>query len=179
MIQMMDLPAYVFELVVVVGFKCRRALTLELTDPGLECRLVDAHHRMMLVGIDAERPAQRRKEPVLVHLRVALHVVFVHVLGDVAQFGDGLALQVLVSVRHTVPPRQILAGWHRGEPRALEKQQAPARRRLWRRRQRVGGSWGKPAGTKKPDARIRIGLRQILPAVTYSPTHLRTQYHRR
>src|SRR6266851_5349479 len=51
----------------------RRVLLLfQLAHLGLDRRLVDADHDVMLVRVDAERFAERRQQMLFVHLRIAL-----------------------------------------------------------------------------------------------------------
>jgi hypothetical protein len=56
--------------------------------------------------VDVESPAQGRKEPLLVHLRIALDGVVLKALGHVSQLYDGLVPELLIRVRHVY----LLAG---------------------------------------------------------------------
>ena len=87
-VQVMNLPPDGVENRVVIGGKRFVALALQLADLHLDAGLVDADNLVMLTHVDAERLADRRKQPLLVHLRVAPDRLMDDVLGDLAQFGN-------------------------------------------------------------------------------------------
>ena len=100
-IETVDLAADALELIVIPGLECRVALRLQLAHFGLDARLVDADHRVVLVGIDPQRLAQRGKQMILVHLREPLHrVVLFDGLSDLPELLDGFPLQVVIRVSH-------------------------------------------------------------------------------
>src|SRR5262245_2925412 len=68
----MELTASALERIVIVRFERGIALLPELAHLRFDRRLVDAGHRVMLVGLDAERLAERGQQMVLVQLRIAL-----------------------------------------------------------------------------------------------------------
>jgi hypothetical protein len=61
---------------------------------------------MMMGVVDAERPAQRRQQVLLIHLCVARHGFVRKSFRHVAEFRDGFLLQILVGNRrcHRCPP---------------------------------------------------------------------------
>jgi hypothetical protein len=79
---------------------------LDLAHLALDRRLLCDDRRMMLVTLDTERFAQRRQQMVFVHLRVALHRFVLDVFRQLAQFSDGLLLELFIRVRHATsrPP---------------------------------------------------------------------------
>ena len=88
-----------FKLSLIVSLERRVPLLLESAHLGLDRRLVDTLHIVMLVCLDAQGFAQRRQQMFLVHLRKALDRVVLDVLGDVPELLDRLEFQVVIAIR--------------------------------------------------------------------------------
>src|ERR1043166_5997333 len=109
----MELPPYVLECVMIVRFERLAALRFELANLRLDRGLVDAGGFMMLARIDAERLAKRGQQVLFVQLRVALDGVLVlNALRDFAQLLERFLLQLVVGVRHSMPPKSSNVARH-------------------------------------------------------------------
>jgi hypothetical protein len=85
---------------------CRQGLVapgLQVGDLRLDPGLVDPHHLVVGVGLDAHDLAQHGQQLVLVHGEVAVQIVVIaHLLGDLAQLGYRLLVQLVPRVvRHS------------------------------------------------------------------------------
>jgi hypothetical protein len=102
-LQAMNRAARYFQLLVIVRGYGRITFGFERLDAQLYGRLIDAHHLVVLVHIDAEGFAERHDQMLFVQLRVALDGFVLDVFGDVAQFGQRFVLQFMVCVCHFQP----------------------------------------------------------------------------
>jgi hypothetical protein len=95
-IQMVDLPPDRFQAQMIVHVERVVALRFQRAQLRLDRRLVDSVHLVVHARLDPQRPAERRQQVILVHLRGSLD----RVLGDLAELRDRHPFQLIVGVGH-------------------------------------------------------------------------------
>ena len=110
MIQRVILPAEVMQALMIAFGLCLFTCSLELSHLGFEQALLGRDRGMMFVRLDAQRFAECRQEMILVHLCVALNRLVRELFGQIAQFRNGLLLQLFVA---TYSPTHLRAQYHR------------------------------------------------------------------
>src|SRR5262249_9828025 len=99
-VERVNVPPDTLQLPAVVRLDRGVALLLELADLRLDRRLVGYNRLVLLLGLVAERLAERRKQMIFVHLHRALNGLVLRLLRDVTQLLHRLDLQFIVGVRH-------------------------------------------------------------------------------
>ena len=100
------LPPQPVQRLVIASLTRFLARGLDIAHLRLDHALLGSDRRMMFVGLDAERLAQRGQQMVLVQLGVALDRLAPQAARELAEFGDRFLLQLLVGVRHGEPPER-------------------------------------------------------------------------
>jgi hypothetical protein len=101
-LQTVNRPSRAFELSVIMRGECRVALLLPVLDTAFDRSLIDADHFVVFVDVDVQRIAHRHDKVFFIQLGVTLQRFVIDVLGDVAQFREGLMFQFVVCVSHIV-----------------------------------------------------------------------------
>jgi hypothetical protein len=99
-IQMMQLSPNSLQSVAIVRLARCVTLSLKFVHLRLERGFVDANDDGVLMGVDAERLAERRQQMILVHLRRAFDGVVLDGGRDRAQFLERFLFQLVIRVSH-------------------------------------------------------------------------------
>jgi hypothetical protein len=100
MVQMMNVAPNGLELRMIARLARRIPLAFQLADFRFDPCLVDADDSVMFPSVDAQGLANRRKQVILVHLRIALHRVMLETVGYLTQLGERFLMQFVVRVIH-------------------------------------------------------------------------------
>src|SRR4029079_15868438 len=93
-IQRMHLSTNALQQYVIVRRQRLDSLLLQVSDPGLDRRLVDTAGGVMVECLDIQRAAQGGKQVILVHLRKPLNRFLVQLLRHVAELCHGHCLEL-------------------------------------------------------------------------------------
>ena len=103
------LKARPLELFRVVGFDRGCPFLLENVDLRLDLGLVDADHRVVLVSLDPQSPAQELDEILFMERLVTADLLVVDAVRDFPELRDRVLFQRVVGVFHRVSPYVALA----------------------------------------------------------------------